>query len=108
MTDNTQSSLNEQDNSNFFTHFSMSKFVSESDRQAAIAKEWQDLTNKLDRALREKEMWKTSTEFFKVDADRYKKFLDVYDTEEFTEVEWHGKKAISAYLDKLNWEDKHG
>jgi hypothetical protein len=97
-----------KDTSEFYTHFSMSKFVTESDRQYAISKEWCDMKETISKLSRDKELWKISTEFYKVDAERYKKFLDVYDTEEFTEVEWSGKKAISAYLDRLVWEDNHG
>lgn len=98
---------NTQDTSEFYTKFAMAKFVSEEDRQKAIAAEWHSMQTKLINVLREKDMWKTSTEFYKTNHDRYKKFLDVYDTEEFTAVEWDGKKAISAYLDKLIWEDKN-
>lgn len=93
--------------SDFYIKFAMAKFANEEDRQKAIVEDWCTTQNRLKNALREKEMWKDSTEYYKVNADRYKKFLDVYDTEEFTEVEWNGKKAISEYLDKLIWEEKN-
>ena len=73
-----------------------------------LLEKFNDLQNTVAKLTKEKEMWKASTEFYKPNHDRYKKFLDVYDTEEFTAVEWDGKKAMSAYLDKLIWEDKHG